>query len=176
VREYLDLRVQASAISLAEQADREVLLAKANRTQTALWDDARQAAEQDPNLVTSGLFVQALNELIDSFGRREAALNRHVPEIVLWLLYTTFLMVGAIVGYASGIAGHRASFVTYIMAALIVVLVFVILDLDRPRRGLIKVSQQSLLDLQAAIRAETNADAQPSCPADVPRPPDTGRR
>lgn len=45
---------------------------------------------------------------------------------------------------------------TYIMVALIVVLVFIILDLDRPRRGLIQVSQQSLLDLQASVRSQAS--------------------
>jgi uncharacterized membrane protein (Fun14 family) len=80
-----------------------------------------------------------------------------VPELVLLLLYATFLMAGAIVGYASGVAGHRPSFASYIMVALIVVLVFMILDLDRPRRGLIQVSQKSLVDLQASIRAPSPA-------------------
>ena len=38
------------------------------------------------------------------------------------------------------------------MIALIVVLVFIILDLDRPRRGFIEVSQKSLVDLQLSMR------------------------
>jgi hypothetical protein len=86
LREYLDLRVKASTMTLADQAQRELLFAQAGHTQTALWGYARQAAERDPNPVTSGLFIQILNELIDCFGKRDAALNRHVPEIVLLLL------------------------------------------------------------------------------------------
>ena len=46
---------------------------------------------------------------------------------------------------------------------LILVLVFVILDLDRPRRGLIKVSEKSLLDLQASIKEHAAC-----CPARQP--------
>ncbi len=176
LREYLDLRVRASAVMLSDRAERELLVAKAIRTQTALWGYARQAAEQDPNPVTSGLFIQSLNELIDTFGKRDAALDRHVPEVVLLLLYGTFLMAGAIVGYSAGVAGHRASFVTYVMVALIVVLVFIILDLDRPRRGLIEVSQESLIGLQAAMNAGTSADAQQSIPSDDQRPAGTRPR
>jgi hypothetical protein len=115
----------------------------------------------EPNPVTTGLFVQSLNELIDSFGRRDAAVSRHVPEVVLLLLHGTFLIACVIIGYACGIGGQRPSLATYSMVALIVALVFVILDLDRPRRGLIEVSQKSLLDLQAAIRAEAGANASP---------------
>ena len=99
----------------------------------------------------TGLFIQALNEMIDSFGRRDAGLNRHVPEVVLFLLFGVFLIAAAIVGFASGTGGHRPPAVSLVMVGLIVVLVFVILDLDRPRRGLIEVSKKSLYDLQASI-------------------------
>ena len=104
-------------------------------------------------MCSSDLYTQALNEMIDEQGRREAGLERHVPELVLLLLYVTFLMASGIVGYAAGIGGHRPSLATHIMATLIVVLVFIVLDLDRPRRGFIQVSQESLVSLQASVRA-----------------------
>jgi hypothetical protein len=160
LRRYLDLRVEAGAIPLDQRAARGALLARAAETQTALWALAAQAADADPNTVRTGLYIRSLNEMIDSFGRRDTALNRHVPETVLLLLYATFLMAGAIVGFASGVAGHRPSLVAHIMVVLIVVLVFVILDLDRPRRGLIEVSQKSLLDLQSTIKAPVTAPKQ----------------
>lgn len=53
---------------------------------------------------------------------------------------------------ATGLAGHRASFVTHIMVGLIVVLVFIVLDLDRPHCGSIRVNQDSLTGLQAFMR------------------------
>jgi hypothetical protein len=169
LRDYLEQRIQAGSITLANQTAREALLAQSTRTQSALWGYARQAADDDPSPVKSGLFIQSLNDLIDNFGNRDAVLNRHVPEVVLMLLFGTFLMAGVIVGYASGIAGHRASFVTYIMVSLIVVLVFIILDLDRPRRGLIEVDHKSLFDLQTAINTDTQADAQQSNRGGAPR-------
>jgi uncharacterized membrane protein (Fun14 family) len=175
LREYLELRVQASAVSGIERAEREELLTKTARSQTTLWGFARRAAEANPNPVTSGLFIQSLNEVFDAFGRRVAALDRHVPEMVLLLLYVTFVMAGAIVGFASGAGGHRPSMVSYIMIVLMVVLVFIILDLDRPRRGVIEVSQKSLYDLQAAIKGEAKAlGTQP--PANTSVPASTGQR
>jgi hypothetical protein len=155
---YLDARVREGAISLSDQAARQVLLVQTGRDQAALWRYALQAAEADPRPVTSGLFIQSLNELIDSYGRRNAALDRHVPEPVLFLLFGTFLMTLGIVGYAAGVAGHRVSFVAYIMVVLILLLVFVIIDLDRRRRGLIGVSQKSLTELQATIQAAQEGD------------------
>lgn len=151
LREYLDVRVRAAHVDLADPAKRAPLLRQAAELTERLWGLARQAAAKDPNPVTTGLFIQALNELIDSYGRRDAALERHVPEVVYFLLFATFLMAGAILGWASGLARHRVAVPTLGMVALIVVLVFLIIDLDRPRRGLIQVSQKSLEDLQRTM-------------------------
>ncbi|NQD94372.1 hypothetical protein HP532_17155 [Pseudomonas sp. CrR25] len=148
---YLNLRVRAGSLSLDHAYQRQAMLDQASQQQALLWQYALRAAEEAPNPVTSGLFLQALNDMIDAYGTRDATLNRHVPEIVLSLLYITFLMAGVILGYSAGVAGHRASFATYIMVGLIVLLVFLIIDLDRPRRGLIQVSHKSLVDLENAI-------------------------
>jgi hypothetical protein len=153
LHDYLDLRVRAGGISLDHHEERERLLQESAQLLDALWRNAMRAAEQDPGPVASGLFIQALNETIDAYGTRDAALNRHVPEPVLFLMFSTFILTACLVGYASGVAGHRASFATYILVTLIVFLVFIIIDLDRPRRGLIEVSQQSLVDLQLSREA-----------------------
>lgn len=154
LREYLALRVRAGRETLVETTRRGDLLAAGNRTLASLWEVAARAVAADASPVRTGLFVQAVNELIDAYGRRDAALNRHVPELVLYLLYGTFILIGSIVGYACGIGGHRPSFATHILVALIVLLVFVIIDLDRPRRGLIEVDQDSLVQLQATLQSQ----------------------
>ena len=172
LRDYLDLRVQASVLTAVDRTERQDLLAKAGRAQNALWGYAVQALEVDPNAYTPTLFAESVNQLIDNFGKRDAALSRHVPEVVLLLLYGTFLMTGAIVGFGTGIAGHRPSMVSYVLVVFIVVLVFIILDLDRPRRGLIEVSQKSLLDLQSGIAADaglTNAQKPGAVTLRLPR-------
>lgn len=154
LRNYVDLRVQAGAQTLVAGQVREALQAKTASAQATLWNHAHRAVELEPHSYTPVLFVEAINTLIDSYGKRDAALNRHVPEVVLLLLYATFLMAGGIVGFASGVASHRPSLVSYFMVLLMVVLVFIILDLDRPRRGLIQVSQKSMVELQASVHAD----------------------
>lgn len=153
MRDYLDLRVRAGAVSLDKQEERSAVLLESNRFLDLLWRHALKAAEENASPVTTGLFIQALNELIDAYGTRDAALNRHVPEAVIFLLFGTFILTTCLVGFASGVAGHRAALPTYILVALIVFLVFIVIDLDRPRRGFIEVSQQSLIDLQANLEA-----------------------
>jgi hypothetical protein len=176
LRRYVDLRVQAGAVALDHESKRDPIIAQTNKVLDDLWGYARRAAEEDGRAVTAGLFIQSLNELIDSYGRRDAALSRHVPELVLFLLYGTFILTGGVIGYAAGVAGHRTSFVTYILVMLIVVLTFIIVDLDRPRRGLIRVSQASLIDLGVAIDSAQSAGDQGLVPEDMPRPAVTGRR
>lgn len=160
IEDYLDLRLETGAESTVKEEHRSRLMRKADEEVNALWSLARIAAEEDASPVRTGLFIQSLNEVIDSSSRREAALNRHVPEIVLLLLFVTFLMTGMVVGYSSGIGGYRAFFATYIMVGLIVVLVFIVVDLDRPRRGVIQVSQASMAELLESMRASSSRGAQ----------------
>jgi hypothetical protein len=167
LQSYVNLRVQAGAISIANEAEHRAILAKTDQVKDTLWDYARLAAEEDGNPVRTGLFIQSLNEAIDSFGRRYAELTRHVPEVVLLLLYGTFVITGGVVGYATGFAGHRPSVVTYIFITLIVILTFIIIDLDRPRRGLIKVDQRSLVELKKAIDEEQTISTQQVVPPEM---------
>ena len=41
------------------------------------------------------------------------------------------------------------------MVGLIVLVVFMIIDLDRPRRGFIRIDQTTLADLEKAMQTET---------------------
>ena len=101
---------------------RQVIDDEAGRIQERLWRTAVAAAEADPRSVPAGLFTQAMNELIDLKGERDAALARGV------------------VGYENGCAGARTLGVTTLLCALTALVILVIVDLDRPRRGLIRVS------------------------------------
>ena len=111
-------------------------------------------AETTTNPVTTGLFVQSLNEMIDAYASTVAEIDRHVPEFVLFLLYGAFIVSGGVIGYASGLANHRPALVTYLMVGVIALLLYMVMDLDRPGRGVIRVSVQSLLDLQAGMKPE----------------------
>ncbi len=159
LRDYLALRIRASSLTLDQHEKRRALEAETTVLQDTLWRHAREGAEQDPRPAIASLFVQSINELIDSYGRRNAELNRHVPEPVLILLFGVFVIAGGIVGFCAGLGGHRPSLASHVMTVLIVILVFVIIDLDRPRRGLITISQGSLLELNAAIGNEKPASS-----------------
>ncbi len=158
---YVDQIVLLGSSKPVNWQKRAALLADANGDLDALWVLARKAVSENPSPVTSGLFVQALNDAIDATGRTEAVFARHVPHLVLYLLFSTILMGGLILGYASGIGGHRTSFAAYILVVLIMVLVFIILDLDRPTQGVIQVDRASLLELQTTMNRPIGPDTAP---------------
>lgn len=151
LRQYLEVRLQEGRVDATEPVLREALLKQAKEVEIQLWRYAVRAAELDNSVVTSGLFIQSLNELIDAAGTREALLNRHVPEVVLILMFATFMLTAITLGHASGIAGHRATMASFVFLTLIVLVFYLIIDLDRPRRGAIRVNQENLIKLQQAI-------------------------
>ena len=159
LQDYIALRVEDSSLTLVDVEKRAALQERTNRQLNALWRLAVAATELDANPVRTGYFVQALNDTIDAYGRRQAALGRHVPKEVLYLLACVFLMTGGVLGYSTGVAGHRPSLVSHVLVALIVILVFIIVDLDRPRRGLIRVDQTSMIQLKESVDAELGAIA-----------------
>jgi hypothetical protein len=151
-------------ITTDELERRGALLSETVNTQRALWRCARAAVDADPNEVRTGLYVEALNAMFDSFASHNAQLENHVPAVVIWLLFATLLISVVIVGYACGLSGHRAGLVTNGLLVLIVLVVHLIIDLDRPRRGLITVDWSSLIDNYAAIVADRRAATTPETP------------
>ena len=107
LRQYVDLRAAIGKVDLTQRAERQRYSAQIGQLQDDLWALAIEAAQADPRPVTSGAFINALNEMIDSQGKRNALLEMHVPEVVLLLLFVVFFASGGILGYSSGLSGHR---------------------------------------------------------------------
>ncbi len=136
-RRYVDAR-------LAEGPPEE----ETERLQERLWSLASAVAETDTRSVTAGLFLESRNEAIDSKSRRDAALTNPVPESVLLLLFIMCVVALGVVGYGAGLAGGRTTVAIVSLSLLIALVVLVIVDLDRPGRGLIRVGQRSMVSLR----------------------------
>ena len=121
------------------------------RLQLQLWSRASVWADKDPRAVTAGLFLQSLNEVIDLHSKGFTALENHVPEIILVLLYFVALAAIGLIGYGAGLAGRRNFLVTLVAAVLIAAVILVIIDLDRPQRGLIKVGLGRMVELRSSL-------------------------
>jgi len=130
-----------------DRAARTDAIKRSLALQTALWRDAVAAAATDAHSTPIGLYIQALNDMIDMHEKRLTALRNHVPETVVLLLYLIALTATGFTGYGAGLAGDGERGSKLLMALLIATVLILVIDLDRPYRGLVTVSQQPMLDL-----------------------------
>ncbi|MEO1139033.1 MAG: hypothetical protein AAFW87_06215 [Pseudomonadota bacterium] len=153
LRRYLRLRVEAGEVTADQDTRRNRLVANAEDAFSDLWTDASQII-RDVNGPAAVAVGAALNDMIDALSSRDASIERHVPEVVLMMMFVTFILSGAMLGYGSGVAGTTPATPVYLMMILIVLLVFMIIDLDRPRRGLIEVNQEPMRALLVSIKEQ----------------------
>ena len=131
-------------------SDREALvtlLGSVAAHQSGLWEQAVAAAASDPHDHMVALYVDALNAVIDIHASRIAAGRNHVPETTLFLLGILATACAMSLGQSCGSSGHRHFAATTIFSLLIALVIVVIMDLDRPRRGYISVPQTPLTEL-----------------------------
>jgi len=152
---YVEIRLSAVLGTEASSPARRELDAEATRLQTQLWNMAAAAADADPRSVPLGLFAHAVNQLIDIKAQRDVAVANHVPESVLLLLFAFAILAAGVLGYGNGLTGVRIRVPTAIYSIVVVLVILLIIDLDRPQRGLARVSQESMIQLQSILDSGT---------------------
>jgi hypothetical protein len=152
LRRYVDVRLDffRAGEDKVVQVDAEQ---KAAQLQRELWTHAVAAGKEIPTPITA-TFITALNDTIDLETTRLNALRSHVPGAV-WLLVLAVAICGCCAsGYGTGASGVRSAFPNVVLPLLIAVVITLIADLDRPRGGLIGISQQPLLDLKESFQTK----------------------
>lgn len=125
---------------------------EAAKLQRELWVETVAAGKEAPTPITA-TFINALNETIDLDATRLHALRSRVPGAV-WLLLLIVAGAGCFAsGYGAGATGKRTGFSDAMLPLLIAVVITLIADFDRPRHGLIDISQQPLLDLKQSLQS-----------------------
>lgn len=142
--ELVDRLRQYVALRLDDTGDTQDLAARTEALQGEMVALVGSLARQQPSSASVDRFIDALKELIDLHERRVSAFETFVPEAVLYLLAIAALGGAFVAGYGSGLGGHRNRITTTVHALLICLVILVIVDLDRPARGLIRVSLRSL--------------------------------
>jgi hypothetical protein len=146
LRDYVDLRLQAVEPGMAVPS-----LARSEELQGRLWSRAVLVAEKHPTPIT-GLFIQSLNEVINMHTKRVTLGMRNRIPFPMWgALYFTALLVMAGVGYHAGLTSTARTLATLVLAFTFSVVLWLLADLDRPQEGLIKVSQQAMVDLRKSM-------------------------
>ncbi|HEY2744713.1 MAG TPA: hypothetical protein VGL86_08825 [Polyangia bacterium] len=115
--------------------------------QRELWARVTELGRERPQSLPVSLLMQSLNEVIDLHTKRVAAGRNHVPAPVLVMLLFVAAVTMGWVGAGAGIGYRRAAPTTLLLSLLISLVIGVIVDLDQPRGGLIRISQAPLAEL-----------------------------
>lgn len=153
-RQYLDSRLAVyRKVTDLDAAHTE--LAKATALQTTIWTQAigvgqREGASPD----SIKLLLPALNEMFDIATTRTMATQTHPPYVIYSMLIALALASALLAGF--GMAGSKSRSWLHILgfAGVMAVAVYVIIDLEFPRLGLIRVDtfDQALVELRASMK------------------------
>jgi hypothetical protein len=128
----------------ALRADSEALHAE-------LWAPAVAGVKAAPSPIT-GRVIPAVNEVIDRHPTRLSAINRHLPLLVLEAVIGCAAVGIATVGYGSGLTGRPNRTLSAALTLLIAAVVWVTIDMDYPRRGMIRISQEPMTALHDGMK------------------------
>ncbi|HEY5748758.1 MAG TPA: hypothetical protein VIU12_21960 [Chryseolinea sp.] len=124
--------------------------AQADRYGTQLWARATKLSLQPDRYVATMQMIPALNEMFDISSTRRMAELARVPDSIVSMLFVLSLASAFYLGYSSAGKGPLDWLVAIGFCVLTSVVVYITLDLDRPRRGFIQLttSHQAMLELR----------------------------
>jgi hypothetical protein len=143
-RQYVDARLEVYR-KLPDVQAAKAELAKAIQLQEAIWTQAVAAPM---------LLLPALNQMIDITTTRTMATQLHPPLIIFVMLFGLALASALLAGYGMASGKSRSWLHIFGFAAVIAVAIYVILDIEYPRLGLIQVDafDQTLVELRQSMK------------------------
>ena len=148
LREYVSLRIASDDVE-----EVRAQLSRSVEIHNELWSIAEDLARSAPSDVIA-LYIESLNETIDLHQTRmTSGLYARVPATVVFLLLLGSTLTLGMMGYNSGLTRRRAPVTAVVLIVILGAVTTLIVDLDRPREGLLTVSQQPMIDLQEQVSA-----------------------
>ena len=152
-RRYVETR-RAVERKLPDIEAAEAELAKARALQGEIWRLAVAACQNERSQPARGLVLPALNAMIDISTTRTMATRTHPPVVIFGGLLVLVLGSGVLAGF--DMAGGKTRDWLHILAFAVTMALalYVILELEFPRLGLIRVDafDQVLSDVLATMR------------------------
>jgi hypothetical protein len=152
-RNYLDARLAYfKNVAIDDGAAAKAARDKSNALQGKIWSDSVAACQQMNSPSTTFLVISSLNDMIDVTTTRAVALEMHPPAVILWGLAVLVLASALLAGYGTAESRTRSWLHMLIYSAILSVAVYVILDLEYPRVGLIRIDSADhvLTDLRSS--------------------------
>lgn len=149
LRDYVRDRIEISArLSGGISPDDAALI---ERQHAQMWNAAAKGVRARPEAIVA--VVEPVNEVIDMHSTRVAAGRRHLPAVIMALLVACSMLSLGVIGYGGGLANSRRLALTASLAAVIATALWITIDLDYPRMGMLQLSDAPL----RALRLEPTA-------------------
>ncbi|MFI5247994.1 MAG: DUF4239 domain-containing protein [Nitrospirales bacterium] len=153
-RHYVDSRLETYR-RLPNMAAAEIEMANSRKIQEEVWTAAVAATRLPDSHPSSGLLLlPALNNMIDVTTTRTMALQLHPPRIIYVLLFSLGLICSLLAGFRMSSGQHRSWLHILGFTVLTVIIVYVMLDVEYPRAGLIRLesADQLLVNLREHMK------------------------
>jgi hypothetical protein len=144
LRDYTEVRIGLGAPYDPSKLNRDI--AQSLDLQARLWRQAAAVTEAAPQSLPAYRFVASLNEVTNVHESRLTALRYHVPDVIILMLTSVAMVAMGFTGYQAGVTGSRRRVATLIMSLTIGMVLILVVDLDQPARGWIRVPAQPLVD------------------------------
>jgi hypothetical protein len=136
IREHRFDEVPDNPLSIKAAEDTE-------RFQDQIWSSSLAAATSPgANPDAAKLLLPALNSMIDITATRKNAFNMHPPAIIFLLLYVFGAACAYMAGYSMEPGKHHWLY-TLSLALTVTLTVYATLEVEYPRRGLIRLTTQN---------------------------------
>lgn len=160
LKDYVSARIEF----MRAGTDEKLLKAAGESSRTIedqLWNLAAAAEFQGEATAAMNLVIQSLTDVYNVNEKRRAALDNHVPATVINLLFVVAIGALGFIAYSYGL-GHRRRHASTTLFAILIAMVFtLILDLDQPRSGFIRVGEESMLRLQEDLNRMSSGNERP---------------
>jgi hypothetical protein len=151
-RRYVDSRLETYR-KLPDMDAAKIEMAKSKMIQRQIWTKAVVATQlRDSHADAGKLLLPSLNSMID-ITTRGMALQTHPPNVIYALLFSLGLICALLAGYWMAGGQHRSWLHILSFAVMTVIIVYVIIDVEYPRAGLIRLLEfdQSLVDVREGM-------------------------
>ena len=128
-------------------------LKEATKISERIWQRASLLSIRSSSVMPHSQVIPALNDMIDAVTTRDAARFFRVPDPIMWLLIILTILESLIIGYAK--KEKRNDWIILILYSVMTVFtIFTIMDLDRPRTGIIKTetANQKIIELREMFK------------------------
>jgi len=153
-RRYVDNRLEVYR-KLPDLAAAYKELAKGEEIQREIWRQA-VTASQAPGAAAGApmLLLPALNAMIDITTTRTLAAQIHPPVVIFIMLFGLAMIAALLAGYGMAGSTQRSWLHIACFALVLAVSIYVILDIEYPRLGLIQIESfdEALIDLRNSMK------------------------